>query len=207
MVVAPLTMLFCAAQAPELFGRDQRYGVLPLYFSRVLTRPDYALAKLGGLIAALLAVELSPYIILFVGRVLVAPDPVAGLSDEIGAVPRFLVQGLLVAGLLGGLAGFIAAYTPRRAYATAAIIAVFIIPPIIVALIGSLSSEDFARILVFLSPADILDGTNAALFGSIPDSQVVSSLNLPGWAYLAAAVVGIVGSIGLTVRRYQRIST
>ena len=31
-------MLFCAAQAPELFGRDQRYGVLPLYFSRALTR-------------------------------------------------------------------------------------------------------------------------------------------------------------------------
>ena len=199
-------MLFCAAQAPELFGRDQRYGVLPLYFSRVLTRPDYALAKLGGLIAALLAVELSPYIILFVGRVLVAPDPVAGLSDEIGAVPRFLLQGLLVAGLLGGLAGLIAAYTPRRAYATAAIIAVFIIPPIIVAIIGSLSSEDFARILVFLSPADILDGTNAALFGSIPDSPVVSSLDLPGWAYLVAAAVGIVGSIGLTVRRYLRIA-
>jgi hypothetical protein len=42
-------MLFCAAQAPELFGRDQRYGVLPLYFSRVLTSIDYALARTGGL--------------------------------------------------------------------------------------------------------------------------------------------------------------
>ena len=47
-------MLFCAAQAPELFGRDQRYGVLPLYFSRALTRSDYALAKVGGLFVALL---------------------------------------------------------------------------------------------------------------------------------------------------------
>ena len=37
-----LLMLFCAAQAPELFGRDQRYGVLPLYFSRALSRIDYA---------------------------------------------------------------------------------------------------------------------------------------------------------------------
>jgi ABC-2 type transport system permease protein len=205
-LVAILIMLFCAAQAPELFGRDQRYGVLPLYFSRVLTRTDYALAKLGGLIAALLAVELSPYIILFVGRVLVAPDPVAGLSDEIGAVPRFLLQGLLVAGLLGGIAGLIAAYTPRRAYATAAIIAVFIIPPIIVAIIGAQASEDFARIVVFLSPADILDGTNAAIFGSIPDSPVVAQLGLTGWAYLAAAAVGIVGSVALTLRRYLRIS-
>ena len=49
-------MLFCAAQAPELFGRDQRYGVLPLYFSRVLTRLDYALARTGGLFLAVLLV-------------------------------------------------------------------------------------------------------------------------------------------------------
>ena len=46
-LTSTLVMLFCAAQAPELFGRDQRYGVLPLYFSRVLTRVDYALARAG----------------------------------------------------------------------------------------------------------------------------------------------------------------
>jgi ABC-2 type transport system permease protein len=205
-LVSVLIMLFCAAQAPELFGRDQRYAVLPLYFSRVLTRTDYALAKVGGLIVALLVVELSPYVILFVGRVLVAADPATGLANEIGNLPRFLVQGLLVAGLLGGLASLVAAWTPRRAYATATIIAIFIIPPIIVALIGNLTSQDLAMVAVFFSPADILDGTNAALFGSIPDSSVVASIDLPGWAYLAAALVGVVGSIALTVRRYLRIT-
>lgn len=206
-LVAVLVMLFCAAQAPELFGRDQRYAVLPLYFSRVLTRTDYALAKVGGLITALLAVELAPYIVLFVGRVLVAPDPATGLADEIAAVPRFVLQGVLVAGLLGGLASLIAAWTPRRAYATAVIIAVLLIPPIIVAIVGELTNQDLARAIVLLSPSDILDGTNAALFGSIPDSAVVASVDLPDWAFFAAAAVGIVGSIGLTVRRYQRIST
>jgi ABC-2 type transport system permease protein len=206
-LVGILIMLFCAAQAPELFGRDQRYGVLPLYFSRVLTRPDYALAKVFGLMLALLAVDLAPYIILFGGRVFVAADPVTGLSNEIGAVPKFLVQGLLVAGLLGGLAALIAAWTPRRAYATATIIAVFIIPPIIVGLIANLTNQDLARALVLFSPGDVLDGTNAFLFGSIPDSPVVASVDLPGWTYVAAAVVGIVASIGLTLRRYLRIAT
>jgi ABC-2 type transport system permease protein len=206
-LVGVLIGLFCAAQAPELFGRDQRYSVLPLYFSRVLTRTDYALAKVGGLMIALLAVELAPYIVLFVGRVLVAPDPATGLTDEIGAVPRFLLQGVLVAGLLGGLASVIAAWTPRRAYATAAIIAVLIIPPIIVALVGQLTNQDLARAIVLFSPSDILDGTNAAIFGSIPDSPVVASVDLPGWAYLAAAAIGITASIGLTIRRYQRIAT
>ena len=206
-LVAVLIMLFCAAQAPELFGRDQRYGVLPLYFSRVLTRTDYALARVGGLIIALLVVAGSPYIILFIGRVLVAPDPATGLADEVAAVPRFVLQVLLVAGLLGSLASLIAAWTPRRAYATAMIIALFIIPPIIVALVGNLTTQDLARAIVLFSPADILDGTNAAIFGSIPDGPVVASVDLPGWAYLAAAVVGTAGSIALTIRRYLRIAT
>ncbi len=205
-IVGLLIMLFCAAQAPELFGRDQRYGVLPLYFSRVLTRTDYALAKVGGLIVALLMVELAPYVILFIGRVLVATDPVTGLGAEIGAVPKFLAQGLLVAGLLGGLAALVAAWTPRRAYATAAIIALFIIPPIIVALVGGLTSQDLARIAIFFSPADTLDGTNATIFNSIADSSVVAAIDLPGWTYVAAALVGAVGSIVLTVRRYLRIA-
>ena len=205
-LISVLIMLFCAAQAPELFGRDQRYGVLPLYFSRVLTRVDYSLAKVIGLMVALFAVDVTPYLILFVGRVFVAPDPATGLADEIAVVPKFLLQAVLVAGLLGGIASLIAAWTPRRAYATAAIIAVFIIPPIIVAIIASQTSQDLARAIILFSPADILDGTNAAIFGSIPDSPVVASVDLPGWAYVAAAAIGIVATIGLTVRRYLRIA-
>jgi ABC-2 type transport system permease protein len=205
-LVSILIMLFCAAQAPELFGRDQRYGVLPLYFSRVLTRMDYALAKVGGLMAALFLVEVSPYVVLFVGRVLVAADPITGLSDELPQVPRFLLQAVLVAGLLGGIASLIAAWTPRRAYATAAIIAVFIIPPIIVALVGGLTNQDLARAIILFSPGDVLDGANSAIFGSIPDSAVVASLDLPGWVYIGAAAVEIAVATGLTIRRYLRIA-
>jgi len=205
-IVGVLIMLFCAAQAPELFGRDQRHGVLPLYFSRVLTRTDYALAKVFGLMLALFGVAIAPYIILFVGRVFVAPDPATGIADEIEAVPRFVLQAVLVAGVFGGLAALIAAWTPRRAYATASIIAVFIIPPIIVTIIANQTSQDLARALILFSPSDVLDGTNAAIFGSIPDNAVVASVDLPGWAYLAAAAIAVVGSVGLTVRRYMRIA-
>ena len=82
----------------------------------------------------------------------------------------------------------------------------FIIPPIVVALVGQLTTSDLARVLVLFSPTDVLDGTNAAIFGSIPDSPVVASVDLPDWAFAAAVVVGIAGSIGLTVRRYRRIA-
>lgn len=206
-LISILVMLFAAAQGPELFGRDQRYGVLPLYFSRVLTRIDYALAKTGALWVALLLLILVPQLLLLFGRIFVAPDPITGIQDEIGSVPQFVAQAVLSAGLLGSLTALIASHTPRRAYATAIVIAIAIIPPIIVALVGNLVGQDAARILVLFSPGDILDGTNAWIYGTIPDSPIVAALDLPGWVFLAAAAVGIVGATGLTIRRYLTIRT
>lgn len=206
-IIVILVMLFAAAQGPELFGRDQRYGVLPLYFSRVLTRIDYALAKTGALWVALLLLILVPQVLLLGGRIFVATDPIEGFRTEIGSVPQFVAQALLTAGLVGSLTALIASHTPRRAYATAIVIAVMIIPPIIVALVGNLVGQDAARILVLFSPGDILDGTNAWLYDVIPDSPVVAAMDLPGLVYVAAAVIGIVGATALTVRRYLGIRT
>lgn len=206
-LIVILVMLFAAAQGPELFGRDQRYGVLPLYFSRVLTRIDYALAKTGGLWVALLLLIVVPQVLLLVGRIFVAPDPVQGFQKEIGSVPQSMAQAVLTAGLLGSLTALVASHTPRRAYATAIVIAIAIIPPIVVGLVGNLVGQDSARLLVLFSPGDILDGTNAWIYGSIPDSPTVASLDLPGVVYLPAALVGIVGATVLTIRRYLTIRT
>ena len=95
--IAVLVFLFCASQAPELFGRDQRAGVLPLYFSRATSRLDYAAARALGLLVSLLVLVLAPQLLLLVGRVLVAPDPVAGLADgaarAAGRAPRGAPRG------------------------------------------------------------------------------------------------------------------
>ena len=40
------------------------------------------------------------------------------------------------------------------------------------------------------------------IFGTIPDSPAVQASDLPEWAFVAAAVVGIVGGLGLLLRRY-----
>ena len=52
--VGAFAILLVAVQAPELLGRDVRYRVLTLYFSRALLREDYALAKLAALTTAVL---------------------------------------------------------------------------------------------------------------------------------------------------------
>ena len=121
-------------------------------------------------------------------------------------MPRYLLVAVLASALLGAVSTVIAAWTPRRAYATAAIIAVFIIPPIIVALIAELAVGDAARVLVLASPSDILDGVNAAVFDTVSPNPTVVAANLPGWAYIVAAVVETVACMVLVVRRYLGIS-
>ena len=205
-LTSTLVMLFCAAQAPELFGRDQRYGVLPLYFSRVLTRIDYALARAGGLFLAIFVISIVPQLILTVGAILAAPDPITGLQEDLPDVPRYLIVSVLASALLGAVSTVIAAWTPRRAYATAAIIAVFIIPPIIVALMAELAVGDAARLLVLASPSDILDGVNAAVFGNVSPNPTIVAADLPGWSYIVAAIVETVACMVLVVRRYLGVT-
>ena len=205
-LTSSLVILFCAAQAPELFGRDQRHGVLPLYFSRVLTRVDYTLARAGGLFLAIFIISVVPQLILSLGAILAAPDPLTGLRQDLPDIPRYLAVAALASALLGGVSTVIAAWTPRRAYATAAIIAVFIVPPIVVALMSELAVGDAARVLILASPGDIIDGVNAAIFDAVSPNITIVMANLPGWSYIVAAVVGTVACIALVLRRYLTVS-
>jgi ABC-2 type transport system permease protein len=206
-VTSTLVMLFCAAQAPELFGRDQRYGVLPLYFSRVLTRVDYALARTGGLFIAILIVAVTPQLLLTIGAILAAPDPVAGLADELPEIPRYLIVCLLGSGVFAGVSAVVASYTPRRAYAVASIIALFIVPPIVIGIIAALSVSDVARVLLLASPSDVVDGVNGAVYGPLrigDETFVIASLD--GWVYFAAALVFVLGSLAIVIRRYLTVT-
>ncbi len=204
--ISVFVALFCAAQAPELLGRDQRYSVLPVYFSRALARIDYAVAKLLGLFASLLLLVVTPYLILFLGRVFVAEDPVTGLSNELPNLIPLIAQSLIVAGLLGSLSMAIAAFTPRRAFATAGIIALMLIPPIVAGIVVEVTDSPLATIFVLLSPPDVLEGTNAWLFDVRADSPTLRSVDLDGIVYLGAAVVGTVVAVLITIRRYLRIA-
>ena len=164
------------------------------------------MAKIAGMVAALLILIVLPYIVLFVGRVFVADSPIDGLSAELPSVPPLIIQSVLTAGLLGSLAMVVSAHTPRRAYATVGIIAALVIPSIVVAILHEEAFGGIGDILVLLSPTDVLDGLNAALFDTSAGSPVVVDVDLPGYAYLASAIVGTALFVVLTIRRFQRIS-
>jgi len=203
---ATILILFCAAQAPELVGRDQRYSVLPLYFSRALRRSDYALAKLGALWTALAAVFLVPELLIFAGRVLASPDIPTALAGNLAAIPPVLAVAAMVAFVLGGLSMAIASFTPRRAYATATIIATFIVPPIVAAIIADLTKGPVATVAALLDPSDLLDAGNSVFFSAAMQNDVVVAAGLPAAAVVATLALYSVVSAAITIRRYLGIS-
>jgi ABC-2 type transport system permease protein len=201
-----LLAIFVAAQAPELVSSDQRQHVLALYFSHALLRSDYALAKLGALAAALFGLTLLPMLVLFIGRVLLAADVPQAFGMELEHLPQVIGAPIIYALPLAALGMAIAAYTPRRAYATGAIIAVFIVTAAVGGILGEATSGTVARIAPLINPFVAIDGTRDWLLGSsINESPVQQSgLPLPIFGVIASAIV-LVGGV-VVVWRYRRIA-
>ena len=187
--------IFVAAQAPELVSSDQRNRVLSLYFSHALERSDYALAKLGALTAAVFGLALAPMLLMFVGRVLLAPDVVKALGDEAGKLPEVVLTPLIYAIPLSVLALTIAGFTPRRAYATGAIIAVFIVGTAVAGIMGNLDKTSPLRdASQLLNPLVTLDGMRNWLFGNPIQDSPVQGMGYPlplfGALWLLVTVLG-----------------
>lgn len=197
--------LFVAAQAPELVNGDMRHRVLALYFSHPLERLDYAAAKLGALVAALLLLALTPQLVLFVGNLLTSTDVVAGLRDQAGALPQIIGTSLLYAVTLSAIGIAIAAFTPRRAYATGAIIAFFLVTGAVSTILGEATRGSLSDWAPLIDPFALIDGTRDWLLGDSIDESPVSgsSVPLPIYGGVLAAVVAI--GLAVIALRYQRV--
>jgi ABC-2 type transport system permease protein len=201
-LIAQLLFTFAAAQAPELLGRDLRHGVLSLLFSRALRRSDYVAAKVGALVVALLAVQLVPQVVIFLGRALASTDVTGSIGRDIGTLPAVIGEAAFAAVLLGCVSLAIASFSPRRSYATAAIIVAFIVPPLVGGLLRNLAeAPTAARFVGLLSPSDLLDATNRWLFALPSSSRVLAGGPVPAVAAIVMAAV----ALALLVRRYERM--
>lgn len=195
--------LFVAAQGPELVNGDMRHRVLSLYFSHPLERLDYAAAKLGALVAALLVLAVVPQLLLFTGSVLGEADVLAALGDELGALPQIVGGSLLYAVTLAALALAIASFTPRRAYATGAIIAVFLVTASVSGILGEVTAGTLRDASQLINPFILLDGTRDWLLGGSVADSPVGALDLP--VYGAGLAVLLAATLGALALRYRSI--
>ena len=126
-IVSVILIIFGAIMAPELLCPDRRDNVLPLYLVRPLTSNDYLLARFLAFFAIVLALVYVGQIVLQAGLVLSASDPVDYVRENWTDGPRILLVGALIAAFIsvGPLA--VAAFTTRRAYAAAFVIAAWLL--------------------------------------------------------------------------------
>jgi ABC-2 type transport system permease protein len=204
--IGALLPIFVAAQGPELVVNDMRHHVLPLYFSRPISRLDYVVAKLTALSLGLLSLTLLPVLLLFGGRVLSEDDVVGAFGTELGALPAILGSGILHAVVMASLGLAICSLAGRRAYAAGAILAVYLIGSVMSATFQELGSG-FADLAPFLNPISILDGTREWLFGgSVAESPVATS-DAPLPTYGLASLILLLGSWAVLALRYRRVTT
>ncbi len=122
-----LFVLFLAAQVPEVLSRDQQHKLLPLLFTRDVTPTSYAMARFGAIFTASFAVSLAPMLLLFIGEIGIAKDPAAVFGTVGPRMGPILAQATLTALAMSGIGAALSAWTPRRAYATAAIFGTFLL--------------------------------------------------------------------------------
>lgn len=202
----PILALFVAAQAPELVSSDQRNRVLSLYFSHALDRSDYALAKFGAMAAALFLLALAPLLVIFFASILASPDVTGAVGDQLGNLPQIIGAPLIYAVPLAALAMAIASFTPRRAYATGAIIAVFLVAAAVGGILAEAGRGRMSQVAPLLNPFILLDGTRDWLVGKgIPDSPVADA-HLDLWVFGLLTAIFTTIAIAAVLWRYRRIS-
>lgn len=202
-VTSLFVILFVAAQAPVLFTRDLRSGVISLYLARPLGPATFALVRWGSLVLAILAFAVTPLVIMFVGGLAAGTS----LAEEL---PRWLVAvggAVLLSVLLATVGAVVSSLTMRRGLAIGGSIVVLLFGMGVTAVLQEVGNEQgqetAATWLGLLSPFVLVDAVQHGLgdattsFEAPPDDVTTAALMLA--VALAAAALGLL----VLVRRYR----
>ena len=221
-LVSLVLFLFAAIVGPELLCPDRYNGVIHLYLVRPITPTDYVAARWLALFTVTLALVYSGQLVLLIGLILSASDPVEYLRENWLDIPRILGAGLVVAVFLATVPLAVAAFTHRRAYAAAFVIGLFLISATVSGVLTACTETGesgqceqrvtggAARWLSLVSVGEAPTRVNDIIFGkddsgSANDDAGVSA-ELPRavpalWYALLTCSLGV-----LLWRRYERIS-
>ncbi|MEQ1691249.1 MAG: hypothetical protein ABMA00_08200 [Gemmatimonas sp.] len=198
-----LFVLFVAAQVPEVLSRDQQHQLLPLLFTRDVTRVSYATARFAAIASAIFCVASAPLILLYVGEIGIAKDPSAAFVTMGNRIWPVLAQSILTALAMSGIGAALAAWTPRRAYATAAIFGTFLLLAAIAAGLDDLAGVS-RRTAELLDPIRAMQTMAMILFG---ETNRGMELNPPPpiGVYVALTLGLGVAGLSLLTWRMRRI--
>ena len=225
-IVSVVLFLFSAVIAPELLCSDRRNGVLSLYLVRPLSPADYVMGRWLAFFVVSVVFIYAGQIVLQVGLILGAPEPLEYLKDNWLDIPRFLAAGIVIAIITTTIPLAVASFTTRRAYASVFVIGLFILSSVVAEILVECPDEhgpnrqrafteqcepltgDFARyaglIAVGRTPIHVSD----MIFDKDNDSQLsseVAKLNdgIPIlWYLILIAAPGVI-----LLQRYRSLSS
>jgi ABC-2 type transport system permease protein len=200
-----LVGLFAAAQAPELIVTDRQHGVLSLYFSRPVTGVEYAFAKITALVAAILILTLGPEILLFLGKVFIDQSPWAALATEWHRLGPILGGTFAMSAFTASIGLAISSFASRRSYATASVIAFFMLLPAAASIVGGVAGGSVRRYTVLFHPFWLLNGFVNWLFDVQARARSpVARAELPGAAYLYVILGVTIAATLIVLLRYRK---
>ncbi|MDQ0843843.1 ABC transporter permease [Streptomyces sp. V1I6] len=206
IIMQALIALFLASQAPQSVSRDLRFKSVPLYFSRPIERVDYVLAKFAAMASAVFVLTAAPLVILYAGALLAEFD----FADQTKGFAQGLVSVAVLSVLFGGIGLVLAAFTPRRGFGVAAVIATLTITYGAVSTVQAIAwetgSAGVIQWLGLFSPVTLIDGLQTAFLGATsafpggegPGAGV-------GVVYLLVVLALVAGSYGVLMRRYRKV--
>ncbi|MEZ4501121.1 MAG: ABC transporter permease subunit [Dehalococcoidia bacterium] len=205
-LVSFVLALYCAAVAPDIVGRDQRNHSLALYFSRAISRMDYALAKFAAMTTAMLAITLVPQMLLFIGNALATDSFGTYVREDSDQAIPIVLTAVLGSAMLAAIGTAIAAQTPRRAYATVGIILTFLLSIAVSAILVEEVQTSATDLAVFFSPLTLIEGFTTWMFRTeIASDSLLRDVTFPRATYALAALVWTAGGVAMLVRRYARV--
>jgi ABC-2 type transport system permease protein len=196
-------LIFAASVAPEMLCDDRRENVLPLYFSRPLSRLDYLIAKISAMALLMATLVFGPALMLFAGRALTASNPASWFVNNLDEVLRIFVYGTLLSAFYAAIGLTIATFTTRKGIAAAImIVGVLMVTGFVTGLFFAID-DPAANFLVYFSPMDVISATRAWVFGtSLDANSMPGEADMPGFTYGLAILAVLALAAGVMHRRY-----
>jgi ABC-2 type transport system permease protein len=204
-----LVIFFVAVAAPELVSRDLRSGVLPLYYSRPLRRPDYPLAKLAALITAVWLLLGGPQLVMFLGAAFIVQGGFRPIWNEfLDLLPSLLYAGLWAV-VFASIALLIASLTGKRAFAAGGIVAVFLMTTPVVGVLSVLPSTTINQLAGLAAPSTLVQGVGIWLLRDLVSFDGETSMRLGdfGPVYGLVAVALVAACVAALLARYRKAVT
>lgn len=198
-ILTPVLVAFAATTLPSLLTRERRDRVLSLYFSTALSPVEYLVGKALAAVFLMSLVTLSPLLVLLVGSILTAGEPLDALTSDGADVLAVVAGGLLPAVYFAALGLLAGSLTGKRIFAIGGLLAVLLVTPVVAALVADLSGRENVR------AADLTQVPLRAASDVLPGEDLDRAFDGPDPALVWTVYGGVVlVSAGVLVQRYVR---